>query len=228
MVEQLMMFGLTRQEATIYIALLSEGTLSGYETAKVTGISRSNTYNALAGLVEKGAAYIIEENAAKYTPVAVKEFCDNKLFALQNIEDELVKNLPKEKEETQGYITIKGDHHILDKMRNMLVGAKSRVYISVSQAILIQFEQELKQLLDHEIKVVVLSEESFGLEGAIFYHKKVPAGQIRLIVDSVNVLTGEIRNEDGTCLYSKNKNLVDVFKEMLKNEIKLISMTSTT
>ena len=49
-VELLMSFGLTRQEARVYILLLGEGALSGYEAAKRLGISRSNAYAALAGL----------------------------------------------------------------------------------------------------------------------------------------------------------------------------------
>ncbi len=53
-------FGLTRQEATLYLCLLSGGDQNGYELAKKTGISRSNTYTGLAGLVEKGAAWTIE------------------------------------------------------------------------------------------------------------------------------------------------------------------------
>ena len=51
-VELLMSFGLTRQEARVYVLLLGEGALSGYEAAKRLGISRSNAYAALAGLVE--------------------------------------------------------------------------------------------------------------------------------------------------------------------------------
>ena len=49
-VELLMSFGLTRQEARVYVLLLGEGALSGYEAAKRLGISRSNAYAALAGL----------------------------------------------------------------------------------------------------------------------------------------------------------------------------------
>jgi DNA-binding MarR family transcriptional regulator len=60
MIEKLTLFGLTRQEATIYINLFQNGASNGYEVAKATGISRSNVYNALAGLVEKGAAYLME------------------------------------------------------------------------------------------------------------------------------------------------------------------------
>ncbi len=56
-IEYLSEFGLTRQEAVIYQNLSKNGMQTGYEVAKQTGISRSNAYNALAGLVEKGAAY---------------------------------------------------------------------------------------------------------------------------------------------------------------------------
>lgn len=35
-IEDLMQFGLTRQESAIYYALLSEGMMTGYEAAKVS------------------------------------------------------------------------------------------------------------------------------------------------------------------------------------------------
>ena len=56
--EKLVQFGLTRQEATIYMCLLRSKDLSGYEVSKLTGISRSNVYSALAALVDEGAASI--------------------------------------------------------------------------------------------------------------------------------------------------------------------------
>ena len=51
LIDGLMQFGLTRQEASIYICLASNRELSGYEVSKITGISRSNVYSALASLV---------------------------------------------------------------------------------------------------------------------------------------------------------------------------------
>ena len=105
-IELLMNFNLTKQDATIYLTLLSEGDLTGYEVAKLTGISRSNTYITLAGLVEKGAAHVIEGNAAHYTPVPLNEFCDNKIRNLQEIKLSLIRNMPKQREENEGYITI--------------------------------------------------------------------------------------------------------------------------
>ena len=60
-VERLMEFDLTRQEAGIYECILREGKITGYEVAKQLGISRSNAYNSLASMTEKGASYLVEE-----------------------------------------------------------------------------------------------------------------------------------------------------------------------
>ena len=38
-IEQLILFGLSRQEAAIYLCLLQNEELTGYEVAKLTGIS---------------------------------------------------------------------------------------------------------------------------------------------------------------------------------------------
>ena len=46
------LFGLTRQEATLYLCMYRYGGLTGYEGAKYTGISRSNVYSALSGLAD--------------------------------------------------------------------------------------------------------------------------------------------------------------------------------
>ncbi|WKY49173.1 helix-turn-helix domain-containing protein [Eubacteriaceae bacterium ES3] len=224
-IEQLMQFGLTRHEASIYLALLTNGPLNGYETAKITGIARSNTYSSLASLVEKGGAYTIEETAIRYCPVAVKDFCENKIKRLQKIEDDLISNAPDKIDTTDGYITIKGENNILDKLRNMILNAKERVYLSVSDSILEILLPELETSIVRKIKVVLITSKNIKIEGAIIYHAEEPLNQIRLIVDSTNVLTGDLNYGDqSTCLYSRKKNLIDLFKDSMKNEIKLIEI----
>ena len=223
--EELLHFGLTRQEANLYLTLLSHGELSGYEAAKLTGISRSNTYNALAGLVEKGAAYSMEENVVRYTAVPFREFSGNVIRRLQQKQESLLPRLPQRKTETQGYITIRGTQQIMDKLVNLILETRQRLYISVPADILTLVEPLLKQQSAEEKKVVILSDLPAPLPGAVCYPTRKGAGQIRLIVDSIKVLTGRISDgEDAACLFSLNRNLVDIFKEMLKNEITLIEM----
>ena len=183
-IEKLTYFNLTRQEATLYLTLLAEGRLTGYEATKLTGISRSNTYTALAGLVEKGAAYVLEDKATRYTPVPLDEFCENRVRRLQELKEELLRELPSTSQSVDGYITIKGATEIINKLKN-----------------------------------------TFVLEGAIIYYAHKPNSQIRLIADSQEVLTGDLADgSNSTCLYSSKQNLVDLFKDALKNEIKLIEL----
>lgn len=223
-IEQLVMFGLTRQEATLYTTLLTEGELTGYEAAKKTTISRSNTYNGLAGLVEKGAAYIIEGTVTKYTPVSIEEFCNNKLRSLEATKVKLVHTLPIEKVDNGGYITIQGEKNVMDKFRNMLMEASERVYVSISSTLLNSVISELQQLQQKGIKLVIITDQGLQLGDAILYLTDKVDNRIRLIVDSKKVLTGEITTAtDTTCLYSTNNNLVSVFKEMLQNEIILLN-----
>ena len=119
-------FGLTRQEASVYLMLLLKGKQTGYEIAKETGISRSNAYGALAALVEKGAAYLQEESAKKYIPVSLDEFCGNYLQRIQNERNWLLEHLPRQQVEEEGYITIEGKRNIQDKIRNLLKNTKKQ------------------------------------------------------------------------------------------------------
>ncbi len=224
-IDLLLHFGLTRQEAKIYLLLHREGPLTGYEAAKRTGISRSNAYAALAALVEKGAAYIIEEQTVQYQAVVVEEFCANKIHFLENVAEELKKSMPEQKKRNENYITIRGRRNVEDKFRNMLLETKERVYLSVPSKIIDLFRTELKYLVDTEKKVVLITEEDYQLEGAIIYKSSHENSQIRLITDSTCALTGEMTDEwQTTCLYSENPNLVKLLKEALSNEIKLINL----
>ncbi|MGI6622226.1 MAG: TrmB family transcriptional regulator [Acetivibrionales bacterium] len=223
MIESLMKLQLTRQEATIYAILVNEGAMTGYEVSKISGISRSNTYSALAGLVEKGAAYITEGTSTRYIPVDAGELCDNRIFEIHKIKNFLITNLKPRSDDSEGYITIKGEKHILNKMRNILKNARERAYISVSHKILHEINDELINAVERKIKLVIITNPPFAFPGAIIYLTEKQPEQIRLIADSSVVLTGDIEDSvHSTCLYSKKKNLVDLFKESIKNEIKLI------
>ncbi|WP_026395554.1 TrmB family transcriptional regulator [Acetobacterium malicum] len=225
-VERLTQFGLTRHEAAIYLTLLAEGDLNGYEVAKTTGISRSNAYTSLASLVEKGGAYVIEEATIRYTPVAIAEFCENKIRKLQESKQDLIATIPAKRDAVEGYITIKGEINILNKLRNMILEARERVYISVPGQILETVLLDIEAAISRDIKMVIITNGSFALAGATVYIAAQPLQQIRLIADSTNVLTGDVNNgEHSTCLYSRKRNLVDLFKDSMKNEIKLIEMT---
>jgi sugar-specific transcriptional regulator TrmB len=224
--ERMMLFGLTRVEAGIYICLFKSGELTGYEVAKQTGISRSNVYSGLSGLVDKGGAYLIEGISSKYVAVPIEEFCDNKIRNMKRDKEFLVKNMPVVTAAEDGYITIEGAKNIRDKILTMLDNAKQRIYLSAPESFIQSIEKELLETVRRKIKLVLITDKAVGMSETIQYLTDKKENQIRLIIDSLYVLTGDIQGEKSdTCLYSGQKNFVNVFKESLRNEIKLIELT---
>lgn len=224
-VEYLLHFGLTRQEALVYQKLLQKGKQTGYEVAKEAGISRSNAYNSLAALVEKGAAYLVEESAKRYIPVQLEEFCENCIRRMKAEEEWMIQNLPESQPDEEGYITIEGEGNIRDKIKNLLASSKERVYLSCTLQCLSEFIVELKALAEQGRKVVVITDGAFCLDKGKVYVTEDKGRQIGLITDSRYVLSGEYgKGSMNTCLYSGQNNFVAVFKTALANEIQLIEI----
>ena len=217
--ERLMEFGLTRQEAAIYECLLREGKTTGYEVAKLIGISRSNAYNSLASMTEKGASYLVEEGTTrKYVPVSLDEFCKNRVRRMEENKKWLCDHV-------EGYITIEGAANILDKMRNLIDGAKERVYVSCTRNYLLLLIKELESLIQRRKKVVIITDQPVNFDGAKVYIGNPRGTAVGLIVDSNRVLAGEYgEGSMNTCLYSGQKNFVNLYKTALSNEIKLLAM----
>ena len=216
-------YGLTRQEASIYYELMKHGAMTGYEVSKETGISKSNVYAALNGLTQKGAANLEQGAANKYFPVPVNEFCDNCLRHLDKLKNKLIENQPKVLVKREGYINIQSERHIRNKIYDMLERCELRLYILAHDWLLEEYRKELEELIAKGRKVVVLTDDDIKLEGATVYKTDVEEGQLRFIVDSAYVLTGQLTGGNlDTCLYSEQTNLVEVMKEALRYKIVLI------
>ena len=222
LVDALMKTGLTRHESELYVALCREGEVTGYELAKITGIPRANVYQALSALADKGGARVIEGNPQKYIAVDSEEYCTNKEHEMQEILRIVRAEMPVLKTASEGYITISGYNNILNIMRNIITHASQRVYISMMAEEMQLVQTALVQAVSRGKKVVILTSEGFHVEGAIIHTIQKKHGQIRLIADSTEVLTGEMSGSDqDVCLYSKNRPLIDLIKESLQNEILL-------
>jgi sugar-specific transcriptional regulator TrmB len=223
--ESLMKTGLTRHESELYAALSREGELTGYEAAKVTGIPRANAYQALAALVEKGGAYLVEGSVSRYIAVPVEEYCKNVISHMEEATEIIKRECPQGGKPYEPYITISGFKHILDKMKNIIDGAQERVYMSIGDTEFAYIKDEAQKALKRGVKVVAISSGKIDIKDTTVHFTFKAHGQIRLIADSANVLTGSLTgSEQDTCLYSKNKPLVELIKDSLKNEIKLAEL----
>ncbi len=216
--------GFTRHEAVLYITLCSEGELTGYEAAKIANIPRSNAYLALAGLVEKGGAFRIDGDSSKYSAVPAKELVFNIRKQLEQVYRHIEENVPARTQTSEPYLTVTGKRNVINKICHIITHSTERIYISTSPKELEYVRKELEAARDRGLKVVVITSPGFQIDGVVIYRSEKP-GQIRLIADTAHVLTGEISDTgESTCLYSKNRNLIQLIKDSLTNEIKLIQM----
>lgn len=223
-IDALMQAGFTRHESVLYVTLCREGELTGYEASKITGIPRSNAYLGLAGLADKGGAYKINGEASKYGAVPANELVENlkRKFSqvIRVIEEEIPQvNIPKDT-----FVTINGSTQIINKMKNLINQAQYRIYISISGEQLELVLKELIQAKERGLKVVMITSDCTAIEGITFYMAQKQPGSVRLITDSSNVLTGHLNGTNATGLFSMNQNMVDVIKDSLTNEIKLINI----
>jgi len=221
-IDLLTQFNLTSNEASIYYALLTNGSLNGYQIAKITGISRSNTYNSLAALVEKGCAYKIDGESTLYSPLSIEEFCSNRIRSLESAKNELAELIPQGTESEQEYVTVTGAEHIRNKISNMIADTDKRIYMSLPHDVLDVFRDDILKIAAKNIKVVLITDRYEVIAGITVFISDEPIVQVRIISDSAKVLTGDF---DGpSCLYSEKKNLVELIKDSIKNEMTLIEL----
>ena len=77
LIDQLLALGLTEYEAKVYLALLGENPVTGYQVSKTSGVPRSMVYEALGRLEARGAALkTLGEKATLYRPVAPETLLD--------------------------------------------------------------------------------------------------------------------------------------------------------
>ncbi len=209
--------GFTQQEAVIYIELSRHSEMTGYEAAKLSGISRSNAYAALSSLVDKGYAYVIEGSSAKYTPVPKNELMMNARRDFEeniNIIDEQLDFTALKQEP---YITIKGEKYIVDKLKNIIAHSELRLYISCNDTVLDYITDDIKMAVDRGLKIVILSPNSIeGVNHIHYYSELTPS--VKVISDTREVLAGTLNQS----LYSKNTTLVQLIREAFINEIAII------
>ena len=187
------------------------------ENFKITAVMRDDLADEQAQEFAKRLKSLSSVRTADYV---------SKEEGTEQMKELLQKELPARTEAMEGYITVSGDSHISDKIRHMLETALYRVYVSGESRVIEPYRELLEIRALRGLKVVVITEPPFDLAAGKVYHAQRKPGQIGIIVDSSTVLTGDVgKGDQSTCLYSGKKNLVDLFKESLSNEIKIIELT---
>ncbi len=156
-------FDLNIYETKVWMALLSKGVVSAGETAELSGVPRSRTYDVLESLAKRGFCMVKVGKPLQYVAVDPKMVIEKMKLNVMNDAQEKIKRLstlrdtpeyneldqihksglvPIKAEDLSGHI--KGRQNILTRIKEIFENAEKEIIISTSVA---DFENKSRVLL---------------------------------------------------------------------------------
>ena len=226
--------GLTDSESKVYLALLKNGSLSGYEASKVSTVPRSKVYNVLEGLINKGFIVFSEHgNGNAYSAIPIEEIS-------KNLKHEMEDTLDKIEEQLKEYDTkvdleyiwhIKEYKNVFDKCRNIIKNTKKELYLQIWEEDIEQIIDDLKELESKGINLGVIyysSSEDSKVDLKSYYrhglaqekYEEMGGRWITVVSDSREVIFGQIINKNSVeVIWTESKPMIFMAKEYVKHDM---------
>lgn len=216
----LLEIGFTLNEAKVYLTLLQNRYLNGYEISKLSNVSRSLVYDVIDRLVAKGFILKSEGQVNYYCALPydkVIEKIKNDNINKLNVAKEKLKNYSRIENESEYIFNIKGIDEFFSKANDLILNAKKEISISIWKEDFPKIEESLLIASKKGIKIYIFSFSNINFpSGEIFsYQLKNPASlfpyrRISIIVDGKEVIIGENAGDKSICVLSKNHALVSM------------------
>lgn len=223
--------GFTDYEAKIYIKLLRLYPATAYELSKVTGVPRANAYHALDSLLRKEAVQPVSEDPVRYVPVPPQILLEGIAGLTRQRCENLIRNLDSLSvaEDTQYVWTISGAAEVNERIRHMMLGAKSSVWIKASAEALRVHEEPLKTLSERDIDILIIlfsddvEEFQYSDSVRVFLHdgngKVIGSADnfFTITVDHEEVLTSNVRGSVYAS-YTRNYPIVVTSESLIRHD----------
>lgn len=216
----LLEIGFTLNEAKVYLTLLQNRYLNGYEISKLSNVSRSLVYNVIDRLVGKGFVLKSEGQINYYCALPydkVIEKIKNDNINKLNVAREKLKNYSRIENESEYIFNIKGIDEFFSKANDLILNAKKEISISIWKEDFPKIEESLSIASKKGIKIYIFSFSNIDFPyGELFsYQLKDPTSlfpyrRISIVVDGKEAIVGENAGDKSICVLSKNHALVSM------------------
>jgi len=229
--------GFTQYEAQVYLALLQQSHITGYELAKTSGVPASKIYHILNKLIDKDVVMVIDGEPKKYVPLPPAEILarikNDYLGTVDDLTDKLG-HVYAEDELSESYIwNLTGRSDIIHKLTAVINEAEKSLFLSVWDE---EVDEIREALLQTETKGVKLTVVHFGQKllniGTEYLHGREHSirmerggRRIALIVDDKKVILGHfLKDGSSSAAWTSNKGLVLLAKDYIIHDIYSIRM----
>jgi sugar-specific transcriptional regulator TrmB len=187
--EELGEYGLTDNEAKVFIHLLKLGPMKASEIGLSLGISRTEVYNILTSLQNKGIIEASLDRPAKFSAIGFEKALEilieaekRRIMTMEKSKEELMEiwkkvRVPSKVEEQEKIQLLKGIEQIYARLSDMLDEAKEEVNIVASRTELVRaynagILQKLRNLSKDNIHIQILTHGILGTSSITSFLKK--------------------------------------------------------
>jgi len=236
LIDQLMNFGLSRLEASAYVALLQEPGITGYRLSHILDKPTANIYKSLKSLELKGLVNIDQSTKVQVIqPVAIEEFLHSQelLFKTRSKDlQESLKELSMEKSDYQ-ISRLSSFEQAVGKAVQIIEKAESVIVIIAFAEVLQELETILMEKASEGIEILIYTYSDYELEGCrVFYSerdaaiwRKIPERAFDIAADGSVFMISNFRNnysEVIEALYGNHVYLsLMIFNSLSKNILML-------
>ncbi|WP_320129352.1 helix-turn-helix domain-containing protein [uncultured Sphaerochaeta sp.] len=235
LLQDLIGLGFTTLQAQIYMTLLTEGEQSGYQIAKVIGISRSSVYAALEGMYQKGIILKLNGEVASYIAqdpkILLAQMTQSFREHIDSAETQLSGLYDDRREER--YTNIHGFDSIVSSARNALLNAKKEVYLNTDFDLSL-FSNEFNILAKRNVRILVFSFatlETKDLPIEFYSHEdsqceEEKPSRLMLVIDCDQALVADTYKKRGSWLgtITNNALFVSIVAEHIHHDIYLLRL----
>lgn len=239
-VEGLLEIGFSEYEARAYLELLRSSPSGAYELSKSSGIPSSKIYQALARLVDRGAAMPVEEGGkTRYVPLAPSELVESRRLRVDQQLEVLESQLLQESRDIKlSYIWNISEYSTLqDQLRLIIRETERELVLSCWHEDIVQLAPELTALYQRggKVAIVLFGGGSLGQEIeaniSLFHHPiedtlYVERGGrgLTLVSDGRRALVATITTGSVEGAWSMNRGFVILAEDYVKHDIYLMKI----
>lgn len=234
LLHQLESLNFTPTEAKVYLSLLKNGDLTGYQIGKALGISRSSIYNSLDSLYEKGAVSLLLGDSKIYRAEDPEILITRTKKQFNQSADQLIVELEGyyQKPLQENYQNIKGLETIQAKIKELIESAKTEIYFNTDMNT-DWFHKSLKTTAGKNVRIIAFSFSALDFSGLPleFYSYGIPPKEcgsntrFMLVIDNQCALIASQDSQSnwiGT--FSQNPLLVSIVAEHIHHDIYLMKL----
>lgn len=159
LLENLSRMGFTGPEARTYEALIRAQPATAYELAKVSGLARANSYNAVTNLVKKGAIQPISSQPVRYAITSPQHFFANIAEDIQTTADKIQDQVTSAAAPVGSeFVEVsEGQLAVNDKVKSLIDSARDDLHFKSSFELLRPFIAQIQEALDRGTRVTIVA-----------------------------------------------------------------------